>query len=595
MNEDSSVFGSTSPVEYRLAVLRDLFPEAFKDGQFSVQALTEFIGDPAQTSDEDSSSGLSWPGRTEAVQSLRQNAVSALEPEEGFVGGGSHVFVTGESYEVMKLLQPAYRAGIKMAFVDPPYNNGNDEIYCDDLVEPWGRYESHLAAVGAQEKSPAMLATSGRGTHSRWMSMMLPRLYVVRNLLADNGVVFVVIDDHESHRLRFVMDEVFGPENFVCTFVWEKKHSPAPDAQDVGYVHEYILCYRKSSSFEAAFLPMTDDQRGRYQNPDNDPRGPWKATDYTCRFTADERKNLYYPILHPGTGQEVLPNRARVWACTREEHERHVREGRIWWGRNNEATKPARKAYLSEIRQGRMPATLLKHDEVGRTDEAAKELRRFFPDLKANSKPVALLRRLITISGAESGDIILDVFAGIGTTAEAVIKHNIEEDSDLRFLLIGLPELVQGGGSATTLPEVALHRARVCLEEAGKSSQRLRTFRQRGPVFYLRGQPTHTATDYFDAGASDETLACNIAIAAGFAIDGPIERRELTGQAVAYVFSGEVAVCVSRNLNESAIESLGELKVSHVACLEAGFGAQDGLLGNARLELEQRGISFETI
>jgi len=599
MSQKPSVRKSASPVDYRLAVLQDVFPESFEDDSLTASALVEFVGDSERVQ-QDGSPGLHWPGRAEAIQSLRRGAVSSLEPVEGFLGPSSHVFITGENYDTMKLLQPSYGASVKMAFVDPPYNNGNDEIYCDDFDHPWDRYASHLAAIADGNRSPALIATAGRGRHSRWMAMMLPRLYVIRNLLADEGVVFAMIDDHESHRLRFVMDEVFGPENFVCTFVWEKRYSPAPDAPDVGYVHEYILCYRKSSSFGAAFLPMTDEQKARYQNPDNDARGPWKATDYTCRFTADERKNLYYPIRHPVTGEDIWPDRSRVWACTKETHDRHVAEGRMWWGSNNENTVPARKAFLSEI-QGRKPATLLKHDEVGHTDQATTELRRFFPGLKLTPKPVDLVRHLIRISGAAAGDVILAPFARDGVTAEAVIKSNVEDGAGLRFLLIGLPEAVEGGGTLKTLPEIALKRTQQCLEEANDPGQRLRVFQQRQSVFFPDGSHTDVSgevsdsTSYFDHDANDETLAVNIALAAGYAVDGPIECQDVIDGHVAFIFSGNLAVCVSRTLDQAVLDSLRELGVQRVACLETGFVGQDDLLVNTRSSFEQHGISFETV
>ncbi len=599
MSRESSARRPASPIDYRLAVLQDAFPEGFKEGTLSASALIEFVGD-AEGPQPDLSPGLRWPGRTESIQSLRRGAVSALEPVDGFLGSSSHVFITGDNYETMKLLQPAYGGGVKMAFVDPPYNNGNDEIYSDNFEAPSDQYASHLAAIEEGKSSPALIATSGRGRHSRWMAMMLARLYVIRNLLSDDGVVFVMIDDHESYRLRFVMDEVFGPENFVCTFVWEKRYSPAPDAPDVGYVHEYIFCYRKSSSFGAAYLPMTDEQTARYQNPDNDSRGPWKSADYTCRFTAEDRKNLYYPIRHPGTGEDVWPKRSRVWACTKDEHERHVADGRVWWGKDNENSVPARKAFLSEI-QGRMPATLLKHDEVGHTDQATTELRRLFPDINLTPKPVSLVRHLIRISGAEAGDVILAPFARDGVTAEAVIRHNVEDSTELRFLLIGLPEPVDGGGAIRTLPEIALERTRRCLEEAADPDQSLRVFRQRRSVFFPDGSnpdgagDTDDSTSYFDRGVNDETLAVNIALAGGFVIDGPIEAQQLSDGGMAYVFSGELAVCVSRALTPAVIESLSGLGAHRVACLEAGFAGDDDLLVNTRLDFEQRGISFETV
>ena len=583
-------------MEYRLAVLREIFPEAFTEGSFDVDFLAQLIDPDHEPSDADPK-GLRWPGRDAAIRSLKRPPASALQPVGDLVGHASHVFITGDNYEVLKILQTAYGNTVKMAFVEPPYNNSLDELYVDDFDQPWRRYASHTAALKASSRSPALASSASRGAHSRWLTMLLPRLYVARNLLRDDGVIFVAIDDHESQRLRFLMDEVFGPENFVCTFVWEKRYSPAPDAENVGYVHEYVLCYRKSSSFGAAFLPMSDDQRNRYQNPDCDERGPWKSADYTCRFTADERPNLFYPITHPTTGEEVWPRRSRVWACTREEHERQNADGRVWWGMHGENTVPARKAFLSEIRQGLMPASLLKHTEVGHTDDATKEIRQYFPDINFTPKPVALMKHLMSIAGVESGDIVLDLFARVGTTGEAVIEKCLESGADIRLVCIGLPEPVAGAGSLQTLPEVALARIERCLERDESGSQRLRVFEQRAPVLYGAddaGDEEGEGLQYFDPEASKDTLAANIALAYGLGIDGSVERIDVAGGIEVYVFNGELAVCVSSPLTADAIDSLGRIPVQRIVCLEASFDGQDELLLNARLALKDRGIPFET-
>lgn len=596
MSPSEELRPAPSPIEYRLALLHEIFPESFREGLLDAAAVLEFVGD-RDSYDEPENLGLRWPGRSEAIESLKRPADCALEPIEGLLQDSSHVFITGDNYDVMKLLQPAYGGSVKMAFIEPPYNNEQDEIYVDDFADPADLYRRHLDAIAADKPSPALVSTSGRGRHSRWLTMMLPRLYVTRNLLSDDGVVFVTIDDHESHRLRFLMDEIFGPENFVCTFVWEKRYSPAPDAENnVGYVHEYILCYRRTPAFEAAFLPMSDTQRGRYRKYDDDPRGPWKKADYTCRYTAEERPNLYYAIRHPRTGEEIWPQRSRVWACTEEEHERQKADGRIWWGSDQENTVPARKAFLSEIRQGLMPATLLKNTEVGHTDDATKEIRKFFPDLSITPKPVALIRHLIKIAGATDGDVIFDPFARVGTTAEAVLAENDEMESDLRFMLIGLPESVHGAGDVATLPEVALGRARECVAECKAANQRLRVFRQRSAVLFLNGAASGgNGTDYFDAKASDETLAVNLALVSGYTIDGPIERHELIKGVWAYIFGGELGICVSGNLSAEAMQRLSDLPVQRIVCLENGFGDQDELLINTRREFVDRGIAFETI
>ena len=190
---------------------------------------------------------------------------------------------------------------VKMIYIDPPYNTGNDFIYPDDYSESIQTYLEYTGQVDSGGKAFSTNTEANGRFHSKWMNMMYPRLYIARNLLKDDGVIFISIDEHEVHNLRRMCDEIFGEENFVCAFVWEKRYSPPPDTKDVGYVHENILLYRKSANYKMGLLPLTEEQQARYKNPDNDPRGAWKPMDYTCRYTKDERPNLYYKIVNPNT------------------------------------------------------------------------------------------------------------------------------------------------------------------------------------------------------------------------------------------------------------------------------------------------------
>jgi adenine-specific DNA-methyltransferase len=217
-----------------------------------------------------------------------------------------------------------------MIYIDPPYNTGNDFIYPDNYSENLQTYLEYTGQVDSGgHRFSNNTETDGR-FHSKWLNMMYPRIFLARNLLTEDGVMFVSIDDHESHNLRRICDEVFGESNFICTFTWEKRYSPPPDTKDVGYVHENILLYRKSDSYRMGLLPTTQDQQDRYKNPDNDPRGPWKPMDYTCRYTKDERPNLYYEITNPNTKSHVLPKDTRVWAFSHDVHLSNVSEKRIW-------------------------------------------------------------------------------------------------------------------------------------------------------------------------------------------------------------------------------------------------------------------------
>lgn len=211
--------------------------------------------------------------------------------------------IFGDNLLALKALEQEFSGKVKCVFIDPPYNTGSAFTHYDDGLE-----------------------------HSIWLGLMRDRLEIIKRLLSDEGSLWITIDDNEAHYLKVICDEIFGRNNFLCDIAWEKRYSPPPDTKDFGYVHDHILVYRKSLSFRRNLLPLTEDQSGRYKNPDNDPRGPWKAMDYTCRYSADERPNLFYPIRQPNTGEEIFPKRTRVWAMSREVHEKNEREGRIWWG-----------------------------------------------------------------------------------------------------------------------------------------------------------------------------------------------------------------------------------------------------------------------
>ena len=251
---------------------------------------------------------------------------------------------------------------------------------------------------------------------------MWPRLELLRDLLAEDGSIWINIDDNEGHYLKILCDEIFGRVNFLCDIAWEKRYSPPPDTSDFGYVHDHILTYRKSKQFRRNLLPLTEDQSKRYKNPDGDPRGSWKAMDYTCRYTADERPNLYYPIRQPNTDKEIWPKRTRVWAMSKEVHETNEREERIWWGVKGTNSVPALKNFLSDINQGMMPMSLWKHSLAGHNQEGMKEMLSLFGEsVFSTPKPERLLQTVLHIA-TNPGDLVLDSFLGSGTTAAVAHK-----------------------------------------------------------------------------------------------------------------------------------------------------------------------------
>ena len=313
--------------------------------------------------------------------------------------------IFGDNLLALKALEQEFAGTVKCVFIDPPYNTGSAFTHYDDGVE-----------------------------HSTWLSLMRDRLEIIRRLLSEEGSLWITIDDNEGHYLKVLCDEVFGRENFLCDIAWEKRYSPPPDTKDFGYIHDHILCYRKSAAFQRNLLPLTEDQTGRYKNPDNDPRGPWKAMDYTCRYTANERPNLYYTIIQPNTGKEIWPKRTRVWAMSRGVHERNVAENRIWWGVTGKNSVPALKNFLSGINQGMMPMSLWKHTLTGHTQDAKKEMLALFgEDFFGTPKPEKLLQIILHIA-TKSNDLVLDSFAGSGTTG--AVAHKVGR----RWIMVELEE-----------------------------------------------------------------------------------------------------------------------------------------------------------
>ena len=301
--------------------------------------------------------------------------------------------IKGDNLLALKALEAEFAGKVKCVFIDPPYNTGSAFTHYDDGLE-----------------------------HSIWLGLMRDRLEIIRRLLSDDGSLWITIDDNEAHYLKVMCDEIFGRVNFLCDIAWEKRYSPPPDTKDFGYVHDHVLVYRRGKGFSRNLLPLTDDQSGRYKNPDSDPRGPWKAMDYTCRYSADERPNLFYAIRQPNTGQEIWPKRTRVWAMSKEVHLKNERDGRIWWGAKGTNSVPAVKNFISGINQGMMPMSLWKHTLAGHNQDAMKEMMGLFgEDVFSTPKPEQLIQVALHIA-SNPGDLVLDSFAGSGTTGAVAHK-----------------------------------------------------------------------------------------------------------------------------------------------------------------------------
>ena len=338
-----------------------------------------------------------------------------------------NLIIHGDNLHALKALMPRYAGRVKCIYIDPPYNTGNEGWAYNDNVN------SPMMQEWLKDKSPVDGEDLER--HDKWLCMMWPRLQLLRELLAEDGVIFISIDDNEQHRLRMVMDEIFGGKNFVATIIWEKVYSPKSSAKYFSENHDFVAVYaRNKEEFKLGLLPRTEEADSRYANPDNDPRGLWKPSDLSARNPYS--KGVYAITCHGGRVIEGPPS-GRFWVISEDKFLAMDADNRIWWGEDQNQV-PAIKRFLSEVKQGLVPETIWTYKEVGHTQDAKKTLLQIFPKNFPDfttTKPVGLLARIIRLS-TDKDSIVLDSFAGSGTTAHAVLAHNKEDGGNRRFILV---------------------------------------------------------------------------------------------------------------------------------------------------------------
>jgi adenine-specific DNA-methyltransferase len=424
--------------------LRELFPEAVSEGRIDFEKLRETLGD--EVDDRPERYSFTWAGKRDAIRLLQTPSRATLVPapkESVDFDTTENVFIEGENLEVLKLLYKSYAGRVKMIYIDPPYNTGNDFIYPDDFRDPLDNY---LKLTGQKDAEGNLLTsnpeTSGR-FHSAWLSMMYPRLFVAKQLLREDGVIFVTIDDHEVADLRLLMNEIFGEENFVVQIEWEKRYTRSNNTEGFTSVVDHVVVYQKSQAFRPNLLAREQTADDRYENLDDDPRGPWKPIPFLNPLSPEERPNLAYEIVNPNTGERIRPEK-KAWRSSQSVFEAHLRDGRIWWGKNGRSNVPNVKRFLSEVRKGMTPINLWQHEFAGHTDLASKEVDGLFGDRVFDTpKPTLLIQRMLQLSTEPHEEhIVLDFFSGSSTTAHAVLRQNREDGGNRRFVLVQMPEPV---------------------------------------------------------------------------------------------------------------------------------------------------------
>lgn len=422
--------------------LKALFPELITEGPNGVavnqDVLKQLVGD-ATVTDADEKYGLNWHGKRAARQLALTPSTGTLLPcpdESVDWDTTQNLMIEGDNLEVLKLLQKSYAGKVKLIYIDPPYNTGQDFVYPDNFQDSIKNYLELTGQIDSGARISSNTESSGR-FHTDWMNMLYPRLKLARNLLKEDGLIFVSIDDTEAGNLKLIMSEVFGEENFIGNAVWEKAYTANMTAQFMSNTHDHILIFAKDCDFAAlGRFDRTEEQIAKFKNPDNDPRGPWKAENLSAgKFYAAGQFKITGP-----TNQEFLPPPGRYWRCNQQQYETWLADNRITFGVSGEG-RPMLKKFLSEVADGLTPSTWWNHNEFGTNKEASLELKQLFDGEACfqTPKPEKLLRKICAL--ASSGDeIVLDFFSGSGTTGHAVLAQNSIDGGSRRYILVQLPE-----------------------------------------------------------------------------------------------------------------------------------------------------------
>jgi adenine-specific DNA-methyltransferase len=536
---------------------------------------------------------LDWPGKREALLTANSPIAKTLRPlrqKSVDFDSTKNLVIEGDNLDALKLLQETFLNKVRVIYIDPPYNTGKEFIYDDDFADDAAEY---LRRSGqADERGLRLVAnTESNGRfHSDWLSMMYPRLRLARNLLAEDGVIVVSIDDHEVQNLRHLMDEVFGGANFVATVIWHKMDSPKNSAKHLSEDHEYIVMYAKNAEvWKPNLLPRSQEMLARYKNPDNDPRGPWLLGDLAAR-------NPYsagiYSIKTPSGKVIEGPPPGSYWRVSEPKFKELDQDRRIWWGTGD--TRPGIKRFLSEVRDGVVPQTYWSWEDVGSTRNAKQELNRILGsetgDLVFDTpKPKKLLNRLLQIcTSSNRSDIVLDFFAGSGTTGHAVIERNAEDGGNRRFILVQLPEPIESEKyrDIASLCEDRIRRSGASIvEEAALSRSKLDVgFRvlsvdtsNMKDVFYdadAVAQSTLTGlVDNVKEDRSDEDLVLQIMIEWGLDLTLPIKPETVNGKSVHFVDTDALAACFETGINEAFIKELAKRKPLRAVFRDTGYGS----------------------
>lgn len=552
--------------------------------------LRQILGDKVATGNE--AYEFTWVGknasRVEANTTTNKTLRPCIEESKDW-DNTENLYIEGDNLEVLKLLQNSYFNKVKMIYIDPPYNTGNDFIYVDDFAENIDEYEE---AKGSFDEEGNRLFkntdTNGR-FHSDWCSMIYPRLVLARNLLADDGVIFISIDDNEQENLKKICDEVFGEKNFIAQIIWERAYAPVNLKKHFSENHDYIICYAKDIDKAICNgLPRASEANDRYSNPDNDPRGIWKSDNLSVGPIVQSK---IYEIITPG-GRKVLPPEGYCWRLSKEKFKEFVKDNRIWFGKDGNNV-PSIKRFLTEVKQSITPMTIWKYSEVGHSQDAKQNLKKLFDGKSFFDYPksVELIKRCIQLYSNESS-IIIDFFSGSATTAHAVMQLNAEDGGKRKFIMVQLPEETDEKSEAfkagyKNICEIGKERIRRAgekiKEEAGLNGQDLDIGFRVLKLDSSNMKDIYYSADEYDQGMlenmqsntkedrTDLDLLFGCLVDWGLELDKPYTTKVINGHKVHIYNDGDLVACFEKDLDMKTIDEIAKLQALRVVFCDNSF------------------------
>ena len=589
---DKMRFESSDLTAANVNKIAEIFPGVVNERKVNFDLLRSLLGDEVYGEE---AYEFTWTGKgaaiVEAGRPIRKTLRPCVEESKNW-DTTENLYIEGDNLDVLKLLQESYLGKVKMIYIDPPYNTGNDFVYRDNFTQDKDEYDEE-AGVYDEDGDRLFKNTETNGRfHSDWCSMIYPRLVLARNLLRDDGVIFISIDDNEVAQLRKICDEVFGVSNFIAELVWERAYAPKNDAKFISNSHDYVLMYaRNIMNFTIGRLERTEEANARYSNPDNDPRGVWKPSDLSVKtYTAVND----YPITAP-SGRVIEPPAGRCWSLSKNAFFERLQDNRIYFGADGNSV-PCLKRFLTELKyEGMAPTSIMFYKDVGHSQEGAKEVTAL---LEAGAfdgpKPVRLMERLLTLANLDYNSIVLDFFSGSASTAHGVMKMNAEKGKHCHFIMVQLPEVTAEDGTAfkagykniCEIGKERIRRAGEKIREENKDKEGIEMldigFRvlkldetNMKDVYYAAGEYTQDLLALMEDNIKEDRTDMDLLYAClldwGLSLSMPHTQEKIGGFTVHTYNDGDLIACFDKHISDAVVKEIAKRQPLRAVFRDSSF------------------------